>query len=75
MKTVQKVANAVMKAFNADGITLRSSTSRPAARWCSTCISTCCRAGKAWRSGRIPRKMEKPEVLAANAEKIKAALG
>ena len=75
MKTVQKVANAVMKAFKADGITLSSSTSRPAGRWCSTCISTCCRAGKASRSGPHTAKMEKPEVLAASAEKIKAELG
>ena len=46
---VQKIAVAATKVFNADGITLSNSTRRPAAKWCSTCISMSSRARKAWR--------------------------
>ena len=75
MKTAQKIANAVMKAFNADGITL-TQFNEPAGgqvvfhlhfhvlpRWEGMAL------------GPHTAKMEKPEVLAASAEKIKAALG
>jgi histidine triad (HIT) family protein len=74
MKTVQKVANAAMKAFGADGVTLQQ-FNEPAGgqvvfhlhfhilpRWEGATL------------GPHTGKMEKPEVLAANAEKIKAAL-
>ncbi len=75
MKTAQKIANAVMKAFNADGITL-TQFNEPAGgqvvfhlhfhvlpRWEGMAL------------GPHTAKMEKPEVLEAAAEKIKAALG
>jgi histidine triad (HIT) family protein len=75
MKTAQKMANAVMKAFNADGITVQQ-FNEPAGgqvvfhlhfhvlpRWEGIAL------------GPHTAKMEKPEVLAANAEKIKAELG
>ena len=74
MKTVQRIANAVMKAFGAQGVTLQQ-FNEPAGgqvvfhlhfhilpRWEGATL------------GPHTGKMEKPEVLAANAEKIKAAL-
>ena len=74
IKTVQKVAVAARKAFNADGITLLQAN-EPAGgqvvfhlhfhvmpRW----------EGKSL--GPAASKMEKPEVLAANAEKIKKTI-
>jgi histidine triad (HIT) family protein len=74
MKTVQKVAVAAVKAFNADGFTLLQAN-EPAGgqvvfhlhfhvmpRW----------EGKSL--GPAANKMEKPETLAAAAEKIKKAL-
>jgi histidine triad (HIT) family protein len=74
MRTAQKVAAAAVKAFGADGVTLLQA-SEPAGgqvvfhlhfhvmpRW----------EGKSL--GPAASKMEKPEVLAANAEKIRKAL-
>jgi histidine triad (HIT) family protein len=74
MKTTQKVANGVMKAFGATGITIQQ-FNEPAGgqvvfhlhfhvlpRWEGVSL------------GPHSSKMEKPEVLAANAEKIKKAL-
>ena len=74
MRTVQKVAAAAMKASAPTASRCCSPTRPPAGRSCSTCISTSCRAGRACRWVRPASKMEKPEVLAANAEKIKKAL-
>lgn len=74
MKTVQKVSAAVMKAFSAAGITLLQANEAAGGqvvfhmhfhvmpRW----------EGKAL--GPAASKMEKPEVLAASAEKLKKAL-
>lgn len=74
MKTVQKVAAAAMKAFGADGITLLQANEAAGGqvvfhlhfhvmpRW----------DGKSL--GPAASKMEKPELLAANAEKIKKAM-
>ena len=74
MMTAQKVAAAVMKAFGADGVTLLQANEGAGGqvvfhlhfhvmpRW----------EGKAL--GPAASRMEKPEVLAANAEKIKKAL-
>ncbi|KAB2910579.1 MAG: HIT family protein [Hyphomicrobiaceae bacterium] len=74
MKTVQKISAAVMKAFNAQGVTL-TQFNEPAGgqvvfhlhfhvlpRWEGVAL------------GPHTGKMEKPEVLAANAEKIRKAL-
>jgi histidine triad (HIT) family protein len=74
MKTVQRVANAVTKAFNADGLTLLQANEAAGGqvvfhlhfhvmpRW----------DGKSL--GPAASKMEKPEVLAATAEKIKKVI-
>ena len=74
IKTVQKVAAATMKAFDADGITLLQANEASGGqvvfhlhfhvmpRW----------DGKSL--GPAASKMEKPEVLAANAEKIRKAI-
>jgi histidine triad (HIT) family protein len=74
MRTVQKVAAAAMKAFGASGVTLLQANEAAGGqvvfhmhfhvmpRW----------EGKAL--GPAASKMEKPDVLAANAEKLKKAM-
>jgi histidine triad (HIT) family protein len=74
MRTVQKVAAAAMKAFAADGITLLQANEAAGGqvvfhlhfhvmpRWQGTPL------------GPAASRMEKPEVLEANAEKIRKAL-
>jgi histidine triad (HIT) family protein len=74
MRTVQKVAAAVVKAFDADGVTLLQANEAAGGqvvfhlhfhvmpRWQGTPL------------GPAASRMEKPEVLAANAEKIAKAL-
>lgn len=74
LRTVQKVANAAMKAFDANGITVQQFNEAAGGqvvfhlhfhvlpRWDGVAL------------GPHSSKMEKPEVLSGNAEKIKQAL-
>ena len=52
IKVTQTIAQAAVKRFPPTASPSSSSTSRPAAKWCSTCISTSFRARPACRSSR-----------------------
>jgi histidine triad (HIT) family protein len=74
MKTAQKVAVATMKAFNASGITLLQASETAGGQ---VVFHMHFHVMPRWEGkplGPAATKMEKPDVLAANAEKIKKAL-
>jgi histidine triad (HIT) family protein len=74
MKTVQKVAGAAMKAFDADGITLLQANEAAGGQ---VVLHLHFHVMPRWEGkplGPAASKMEKPEVLAANAEKIRKAM-
>jgi histidine triad (HIT) family protein len=75
MKTVQKVAQAVTKAYNADGITLLQANETAGGQVVFHLHFHVMPRWEGKSLGPAASKMEKPEVLAANAEKIKKAIG
>jgi histidine triad (HIT) family protein len=74
MKTVQKVSLAIMKAFNADGITLQQFNEQAGGQVVFHLHFHVLPRREGVTLGPHTSKMEKPEVLAQNAEKIKRAL-
>ena len=74
MATVQKVANAVMKAFAADGITVQQFNEAAGGQVVFHLHFHVLPRWEGRSLGPHSGKMEKTEVLAANAEKIKKAL-
>ena len=74
MKTVQKVAGAAVKAFGADGITLLQANEAAGGQVVFHLHFHVMPRWEGKSLGPAASKMEKPEVLAANAEKIKKAL-
>jgi histidine triad (HIT) family protein len=74
MKTVQKVSLAIMKAFNADGITLQQFNEPAGGQVVLHLHFHVLPRREGVTLGPHTSKMEKPEILAANAEKIKKAL-
>jgi histidine triad (HIT) family protein len=74
MKTVQKVSVAVMKAFDADGITLQQFNEAAGGQVVFHLHFHILPRREGVTLGPHTSKMEKPEVLAANAEKIRKAL-
>jgi histidine triad (HIT) family protein len=75
IKTVQKVAAAAQQAFAADGVTLLQSNESSAGQ---VVFHLHFHVMPRWDGrplGRPSAQMEKPEVLAANAERIRRALG
>ena len=71
IKTVQKVAQASTKAFNADGITLLQANEAAGGQVVFHLHFHVMPRWEGKSLGPAASKMEKPEVLAANAEKIK----
>jgi histidine triad (HIT) family protein len=74
MKTAQKVAAAAVKAFGADGVTLLQASEAAGGQ---VVFHVHFHVMPRWEGrslGPAASKMEKPEVLAANAEKIRKAL-
>jgi len=74
MKTVQKVSLAIIKAFNADGITLQQFNEPAGGQVVLHLHFHVLPRREGVTLGPHTSKMEKPEILAANAEKIKKAL-
>ena len=74
MKTVQKVAAAAMKAFGAAGITLQQFNEPAGGQVVFHLHFHVMPRSEGVSLAPPASKMEKPEVLAANAEKIKKAL-
>ena len=74
MKTVQKVAQAVTKAFNADGVTLLQANEAAGGQVVFHLHFHVMPRWEGKSLGPAASKMEKPEVLAANAEKIKKVI-
>src|SRR6476646_7938427 len=74
MRTVQKVSAAAMKAFGAAGITLAQFNASAGGQVVSPLHSHILPRSQGLSQGPPASKMEKPEVLAANAERIKKAL-
>jgi histidine triad (HIT) family protein len=74
MKTVQKVANAVTKAFNADGVTLLQANEAAGGQVVFHLHFHVMPRWEGKSLGPAASKMEKPEVLAASAEKIKKVI-
>lgn len=75
MRTVQKLSRAVMKAFGADGVTIQQFNEKAGGQ-----VVFHLHVHVLPRFEGVALKphtgaMEKPEILAANAEKIRAALG
>lgn len=74
MRTVQKVAAAAMKAYGADGLTLLQANEAAGGQ---VVLHLHFHLMPRWQGkslGPAASRMEKPEVLAASAEKIKKAL-
>ena len=74
-RTAQKVAAAAVKAFGADGVTLLQANEAAGGQ---VVFHLHFHVMPRWQGkslGPAGSKMEKPEVLAANAEKIRKALG
>jgi histidine triad (HIT) family protein len=74
MRTVQKVAAAAMQAFGADGLTLLQANEGAGGQ---VVLHLHFHVMPRWQGrslGPAASRMEKPEVLAANAEKIRKAL-
>jgi histidine triad (HIT) family protein len=74
MKTVQKVAAAAMKAFNADGITLLQASEAASGQVVFHLHFHIMPRWEGKSLGPAASKMEKPEVLEANAERIRKAI-
>ena len=74
MKTVQKVATAAVKAFNADGFTLLQANEAAGGQVVFHLHFHVMPRWEGKSLGPAASKMEKPETLAAGAEKIKKAL-
>jgi histidine triad (HIT) family protein len=74
MRTVQKVAAAASKAFGADGITLLQASEAAGGQVVYHMHFHVMPRWEGKSLGPAASKMEKPEVLAANAEKIRKAL-
>lgn len=74
LKTVQKVAAAAVKAFDADGLTLLQANEAAGGQVVFHLHFHIMPRWEGKSLGPAASKMEKPEVLAANAEKIKKAL-
>jgi histidine triad (HIT) family protein len=74
MKTVQKVAAAAVKAFNADGFTLLQANEAAGGQVVFHLHFHVMPRWEGKSLGPAASKMEKPETLAASAEKIKKAL-
>lgn len=74
MRTVQKVANATMKAFSASGITLQQFNEPAGGQVVFHLHFHILPRMEGVSLGPPASKMEKPEVLAANAERIRKAL-
>jgi histidine triad (HIT) family protein len=74
MKTVQKLSLAIMKAFNADGITLQQFNETAGGQVVFHLHFHVLPRREGVTLGPHTSTMEKPEVLAANAEKLKRAL-
>lgn len=75
MQAIQKLARAVMKAFDADGATVSQFNERAAGQTVFHLHFHIIPRHEGVALRRHAEGMEKPEVLAANADKIKAALG
>jgi histidine triad (HIT) family protein len=75
MKTAQKVAQAVMKAFGADGVTLQQFNEAAGGQVVFHLHFHILPRFEGKSLGPHTGKIEKPDVLAAAAEKIKKALG
>ncbi|HWB45761.1 MAG TPA: HIT family protein [Hyphomicrobiaceae bacterium] len=74
LKTVQKISQAAMKAFAADGITLQQFNEPAGGQVVFHLHFHVLPRLEGVALGPPASKMEKPEVLAANAEKLKKAL-
>ena len=74
MKTVQKVAAAAMKAFGADGLTVLQANEAAGGQVVFHMHFHVMPRWEGKSLGPAASKMEKPEILAANAEKIRKAL-
>jgi histidine triad (HIT) family protein len=74
MRTVQKVANATMKAFAADGITLQQFNEPAGGQVVFHLHFHILPRSEGVSLGPPASRMEKPEALAANAERIKKAM-
>ena len=74
MKTVQKISQAVMKAFEADGITLQQFNEQAGGQVVFHLHFHVLPRRTGQSLGPHTGKMEKGEILAANAEKIRKAL-
>lgn len=75
IKTVQKVAVAAVKAFDADGFTLLQANEAAGGQVVFHLHFHIMPRWEGKSLGPAASKMEKPEVLAANAEKIKKMMG
>ncbi|MCG8270530.1 HIT family protein [Aquamicrobium sp. NLF2-7] len=73
-RTVQKVANAVKKAFDADGVVVSQFNETAAGQTVFHLHVHILPRFEGVELGKHAMEMEKPEILAANAEKIRAAL-
>ena len=75
MQVAQKIARAGMKAFGADGVTVQQFNESAGGQVVFHLHFHVLPRWEGIALGPHTAKMEKPEVLAANAEKIKAELG
>lgn len=74
MKTVQKLAHAVRKAFDVPGVTVQQFNESAAGQVVFHLHFHVLPRGEGTRLRPHTSEMEKPEILEANAEKIRAAL-
>jgi histidine triad (HIT) family protein len=75
MRTVQKVSKAVMKAFDAHGITIQQFNERAGGQVVFHLHFHLLPRWEGLALGPHTGRMEKPEVLSQNAERIRKALG
>jgi histidine triad (HIT) family protein len=75
MRTLQKVAKAVVKAFNAGGVTIQQFNETAGGQVVFHLHFHVLPRWEGVKLGPPGGPMEKPEALAANAEKIRGALG
>ena len=74
VKTIQKVAVAAMKAFNGDGLTLQQANEAAGGQVVFHLHFHLMPRWEGKSLGPVASKMEKPETLEANADKIRKAL-